>query len=382
MTARNSKLGKNFWLAVFSLVGTTIGAGVFALPYVFSRAGFILGFVELLLITALMLLVQLMVGEIALRTRGKKRMLGYSALYLNKIWHRMLIISTIFSGIGSLLAYLILAGNFISVLFGWGVLSSTLLFFVIWFFSILIKSKTFGKTEFYLGRLSIAFIIFIALFNLRYINFENFLAIDISNIFLPYGVILFAVSGAYVIPEMEEIISANKRQLKKAIIFGTLIPTVAYLLFVIAVVGVSGSFTTPDAISGLAHILNSKFILIIGALVGLVAVFQASLSYGIYFKETLWYDLKINKWLAWILSGSLPLLLFLLGARSFVQVIGVIGSVFIGFQFIMILWMHKRSKSSETKPDYEIKFPKNIYWILAALLSLGAILEVCYNLSP
>ncbi len=376
----NSKLGKNFWLAVFSLVGTTIGVGIFALPYVFSRPGFILGFVELLLITALMLLVQLMVGEIALRTRGKKRMLGYSALYLNKIWHRMLIISTIFAGIGSLLAYLILAGNFISILFGWGVLSSTLLFFVIWFFSILIKAKTFGKTEFYLGRLSIAFIIFIALFNLRYVNIENFLTFDFGSILLPYGVILFAITGAYVIPEMEEILSSDKSKLKKAIIFGTLIPVITYLLFVVAVVGVSGFFTTPDAISGLAQALNSKFILVIGALLGLVAVFQASLSYGIYFKETLWYDLKINKWLAWILSGSLPLLLFLLGARSFIHVIGIIGSVFLGFQFIMILWMHERSKSSETKPEYEVKLSKNIYWILAAFFGLGAILEVWYNI--
>lgn len=378
----NNKLGKNFWLAVFSLVGTTIGAGIFALPYVFSRAGFIFGFTELLILTALMLLIQLMVGEIALRTRGKKRILGYSELYLNKIWHRMLTISTIFASIGSLLAYLILAGNFISIIFGWGIFLSTLLFFIIWFFFILIKARTFGKTEFYLGRLSIAFIIFIALFNLRYINIENFLTFDISNVFLPYGVILFAIAGAYVIPEMEEILGHDKRQLKKAIIFGTLIPVVAYLLFAVAIVGVSGSFTTPDAISGLAQALNSRLILIIGALAGLIAVFEASLSYGIYFKETLWYDLKINKWLAWILSGALPLSLFFLGARNFIKVIGVIGSVFLGFQFIMILWMHKRSKSSETKPDYEIKLSKNIYWILAALLSLGAILEVWYNLSP
>lgn len=381
MDISNSKLGKNFWLAVFSLVGTTIGAGIFALPYVFSHAGFIFGFVELLMLGVLMLLIQLMVGEIALRTRGKKRILGYSQLYLDKIWHRMLTISTILAGIGSLLVYLILAGNFISIIFGWGTFSSVLLFFTIWFFSILIKARTFGKTEFYLGRLSIAFIIFIALFNLRYIHIENFLALNIGNILLPYGIILFAITGVYVIPEMEEILGHDKRQLKKAITFGTLIPVVTYLLFVVAVVGVSGSFTTPNAISGLAQALNSRLILIVGALAGLIAVFEASLSYGIYFKETLRYDLKINKWLAWILSGMLPLLLFLLGARSFIQVIGVIGSIFLGFQFIMILWMHKRSKSSETKPDYEIKLSKNLYWILAALLGLGAILEVWYNLS-
>lgn len=382
MNISNSKLGKNFWLAVFSLVGTTIGAGIFALPYVFSRAGFIFGFMELLILGVLMLLIQLMVGEIALRTRGKKRILGYSQLYLDKIWHRLLTISMILAGIGSLLVYLILAGNFISIIFGWGIFSSVLLFFTIWFFSILIKARTFGKTEFYLGLLSIAFIIFIALFNLRYINIENFLALDIGNVLLPYGIILFAITGVYVIPEMEEILGHDKRQLKKAITFGTLIPVVTYLLFVVAVVGVSGSFTTANAISGLAQALNSRLILIVGALAGLVAVFEASLSYGIYFKETLRYDLKINKWLAWILSGVLPLSLFLLGARSFIQVIGIIGSVFLGFQFIMILWMHKRSKSSETKPDYEIRLSKNIYWILAALLCLGAVLEIWYNLSP
>ncbi|MFH1392825.1 MAG: aromatic amino acid transport family protein [Patescibacteria group bacterium] len=41
-----NKFDKNFWLAVFSLVGTTIGAGIFSLPYVFAKAGFLIGFIE------------------------------------------------------------------------------------------------------------------------------------------------------------------------------------------------------------------------------------------------------------------------------------------------------------------------------------------------
>ncbi len=48
---------KNFWLAVFSLVGTTIGAGIFSLPYVFAKAGFFVGLAELIVLVFIVLLI-------------------------------------------------------------------------------------------------------------------------------------------------------------------------------------------------------------------------------------------------------------------------------------------------------------------------------------
>ena len=220
----------------------------------------------------------------------------------------------------------------------------------------------------------------ISSFNIGYIDFNNFKSFNIDNILLPYGVILFAIAGYYVIPEMEDIIGTSKRKLKNAIIYGTLIPAAIYLFFIFIVLGVSGNLTSPDAISGLASALNSKVVLLLGSFLGLLAVSGASLSYGIYIKETLWYDFKINKWLAWFLVGAAPLALFLAGARNLIMVIGIIGALFFAFQAVVVLLIHKKSKSSEIKPDYEVNLPGFVYYLIGLVAIFGALLEVWYNI--
>ena len=370
----------NFWLAVFSLVGTTIGAGIFSLPFAFFKAGFIIGLLEFVVLVAAVLLIQLIIGEIALRTKGEKRFVGYAQEYLGYGWKLFVTISTLLGGVGVLLVYIILAGRFLSFLISQSAALSSLIFFAVWFLFILAKPKMFGKTELIFSFSVISIIILISSFNIGYIRFDNFKGLDIGNLLLPYGVILFAISGFYVIPEMEDIVGTQKRKLKKAIICGTLIPAAIYLFFIFIVLGVSGNLTSPDAISGLADALNSRVILLFGSFLGLLAVSGASISYGIYIKETLWYDFKINKWLAWFLVGAAPLMLFMLGVRNLVTVIGIVGALFFAFQAIVVLLIHKKSKSSEIKPAYEIKLPDFVYYLIGLLAILGALLEAWYNI--
>src|SRR3989344_3460117 len=101
----NNKL-ENFWLAVFSLVGTTIGAGIFSLPYVFFKSGFIIGFLEFIFLVAVVL-----------------------------------------SGFGVLLFYMLLAGRFLASLFNLDAFTGSIIFFVIWFLAILSKPRLFGGAE-------------------------------------------------------------------------------------------------------------------------------------------------------------------------------------------------------------------------------------------
>ncbi len=376
--AENKRRG-NFWLAVFSLVGTTIGAGIFSLPYAFFRAGFIIGLLEFIALITVVLLIQLIIGEIALRTKGKKRFIGYAEQYLGYKWKLFVTISTLLGGIGVFLVYIILAGHFLSFITGQSAVSSSLVFFAVWFLLILIKPKMFGRTELIFSFSVILIIILISALNVGYIKFNNFNGFNAYNILLPYGIILFAISGYYVIPEMEDIMGVQKRKLKRAVIYGTIIPAAVYLFFVFIVLGVSGDLTSPDAISGLANALNSKTILLFGSFLGLLAVSGASLSYGIYIKETLWYDFKINKWLAWFLTGAAPLALFMSGVRDLVLVISVMGALFFAFHAVVVLLIHKKSKSSEIKPDYEVNLPDFVYYLIGLMAILGALLEVWYN---
>lgn len=378
ITAANSN--KNFWLAVFSLVGTTVGAGIFSLPYAFLKAGFAIAFFEFIFLLGIVLLTQLIFGEIVLKIKGKKRLIGLSEEYLGRDWKLPVTISVILGGIGVLLVYIILAGYFLSFIINQSVFFSSLIFFAFWFLLTLVKPKVFGGIELIFGFSIILITLFIASFGADRINFSNFSGFNISDLFLPYGVILFAISGYCVIPEMEDILGIEKRKMKKAIIYGTLIPAAIYLLFVIIILGVSGSIASQDAISGFSTALNSRVILLFGSILGLLAVTGASLSQGVYIKETFLYDLRVNKWLSWFVTGAAPLTLFLFGARHLIAVISVVGALFFAFHAIVILLIHKKLKSSEIKPYYEIKLPNFMYYLIGLFVILGAILEVWYIL--
>ena len=372
------KSKNNFWPAVFALVGTTIGAGIFGLPYVFSKTGFIAGLFEMIILVGIILLIQQILGEIALRTRGRKRFIGYVYEYLNGGWHPWVWASVIFGSVGVILVYIILGGKFLSTILGGGELAGASVFFAVWFLAILARPRFFGRTEFYISFFVIMIIILISLLSVGYIDYDNFKNFDWKNLLLPYGVILFAISGYTVIPEMEDILGGEKRKLSRAITAGTLIPPVVYIVFIFIVVGVSGALTSPDAVSGLASALNSQIILYAGSLMGLLAVSGAALSYGVYAKETLWYDLKLNKWLAWILTGFVPFTFFLLGARNPIAIIGLVGAIAFAFQAVVILKMHRRAKLSGTEPEFKINLPGPVYYIIGAAAVLGAALEIWY----
>jgi len=97
------------------------------------------------------------------------------------------------------------------------------------------------------------------------------------------------------------------------------------------------------------------------------------LLWRVYFRETLWYDLKLSRLSAWALTGLMPLLLFLLGARDIISTVNIVGAVFFGFQVVVILMMHKKSQKSEIQPAYKISLSKPFYYIIGAIAILGAI---------
>src|SRR3990167_9858491 len=193
MVMSENKFGKNFWLAVFSLVGTTVGAGIFGLPFAFFRSGFLFGFIELILLISMVLLIQEILGEITLWTRGRKRLVGLAKEYLGLRWERIVKVSVLSGSAGVLLVYIILGGEFLALIFNKGPLWGSLTFFFFWFFAILIRPKTFGRTEFFVSSLAIFIIVVISLLGIGYVNPENFKGLNVKNLLLPYGIILFAI---------------------------------------------------------------------------------------------------------------------------------------------------------------------------------------------
>jgi amino acid permease len=209
--------------AIATLVGLIIGAGILGIPYVVARSGILIGALNILAIGLVMIFVNLFVGEIVLRTKGNHQMAGYAEKYLGKKGKWLMAAAVILGNYGALLAYIIGEGQALSAIFGGNALYFSLGYFLIVGLIVYRGLKAVEESELYFVSAFILLVIVIVGFNLANMNLGN-IPISDGNFFLPFGVVLFAFLGMMAVPEMHEELKNNWKNMKKAIIIGSIIP--------------------------------------------------------------------------------------------------------------------------------------------------------------
>ena len=381
---------KNFVFALTILVSTIIGAGIFGIPYVVSKSGALLSLFYFLVLGGAAVLVHLLFGEIVLRNEGKRRIVGYAQKYFGKPGKLLMTFSTMAGLAGSLLAYGILAGGFLKIVVSsfWpsAGLSSfifTIIFFCALSFFIFRGLKTIAPIEIFTNVSFFLIILAVFIIGLPKIDFSNFsLADGGQNLFFPYGVIMFSLVGWMAIPEIVDTLKnkEEKKWLKKIIILSTTFCLLLYLFFSFVVFGISGKNTTADSLLGLAPFLGQK-IIFFGALAAILTLIDSFLLIGLSLKNTLVYDLKLSKGLASVITCFLPIILFLVGFQSFIGTIGFMGAVLGTIDGIMIVLMYKKAKKIyDREPEYSLKIPSFLIYLLILVFILGALSQVLYYL--
>ena len=365
---------KKFILAVCTLSGATVGVGIFSLPYIASRAGLGLLLAYFLILGLIIIATHYFFGKVALSSPDNLRLPGYAKLYLGNWGRFFAFAAVVFGFFGTLLAYLIVGGEFLANLlspfFGGSVLFYTLLYFLAGAALIFFDIKAVSQIE--LLGLVLFFGVLITIFfrGLPFWNLENLLASG-GNLslyfFLPYGPILFSLWGADLIPEAEEMLGKDKHLLSKVIISSILVSSLVYLFFVFSILGLTGALTTPEAISGLGGVFGNG-VLSLAFLFGVITTFTSFIALGLTLKKTLWYDFKIPKNLSFLVAVFIPFLLFLLGFKDFIKVIGLVGGIALGIEGILILLMCRKIS------------PRKSFLILPLFLILliGIIYEILY----
>ncbi|MBU4274841.1 hypothetical protein KKE19_03435 [Patescibacteria group bacterium] len=346
---------KKSTLAIATLSGTIIGVGIFSLPYITARVGFGLMFLYLFVLTVLVTLIHLCFSEVALKTPDFLRLPGYAKVHLGN-WGKMAAtVIAIFGSVGALLAYIIIGGGFLANLLvpvlGGSVFLYTILYFILGAFFIFWGIKAISKIEFWglvLFFLSLLFILWRGLpfFEIKNLPFQ--FVNNLGDLFLPYGPILFALWGATMIPEVEEMLGHDKKTIKKVVAIASIIPVIFYLLFIVLVVSISGSATSTEAILGLKNVLGQKVASIM-FFVGFLVTFTSFITIGLTLKKVFWYDLKMPHYFSWVLACSLPFLLYLLGFQDFIKVVGLVGGAMLAFEGVLILLMYQKIKQGRAK---------------------------------
>ncbi len=369
---------KRFLEAVATLVGTTIGAGVLGIPYVVAQSGLLVGLLHIIIIGTAVILVNLMLGEVVLRTKGNHQLTGYAGKYLGTTGKRLVTITMTAGIYGALLAYVIGTGiSLNAILPQLPPLAGSLIFFAIVSAIVYFGLEAVEKSELLLTSVTVTVIITIIVAAVMSGKFSaaNLAGVNLKNAFMPYGVVLFAFLGAVAIPEMKEELGKSRKLLKKAIIIGGLIPLILYTLFTVAVIGISGAATGQIATTDLGARLGE----LMGIFANLFAILAMSTSFialGLALKEMYVYDYKIHKKTAWILTCTVPLAAFLLGIHSFIAVLGIAGAVAGGTEGILLVKMHSKAqeKKAGTKPAYVIKIGR----LMAAALIIMFIAGIIY----
>jgi len=269
----------------------------------------------------------------------------------------------------------LIGGQFLASLFSGSIFLYTFIFFILGAFLIWQGTRSVGPIELILLFIFLTIVLFLFVAGAGRIEVANLSTMKSSYFFIPYGVVLFSLWGTSMVPEVKEMLKGDLKKLRKTIITGIIICVAVYLLFSLLIIGITGEQTTEEGLSGLKGHLG-HWILVIGYVFGIITTFTSFIALGLTIKKVFWYDYHLPKWLAWALASFIPLILFIVGLKSFIEVVGLTGAVMLGSEGILITVLFLKLKKKEKSSKYStLKFFGSA---MISLLVIGVILEIFY----
>jgi hypothetical protein len=199
-------------------------------------------------------------------------------------------------------------------------------------------------------------------------------------LFLPYGVILFSLSGLPAILEMEELLGGNHRRYRLAVTVGSIAAVLLTAGFGFLVWAVTGVNTTQDAAGGLAAALGPGIVTLV-ATFGFLAVTTSFFATAINLQNTFEHDYKLKHGLAWFLTGSVPLAILVAGAKDFVPVVSFTGAVFGGITAFLVALLYVKIAKGGFVKEKKLGAPLWLAYASMAVLALGAAYETLTSAS-
>lgn len=356
-----------------TLIGTVIGAGILSIPYAMAQVGFWIGTVMMIVLGSAMLLRHLMLAEITLRTPHVHQTPGYSGIYLGKFAKHVDTCVTVISRYGSLLAYTVGSAIVLETLLGGTVVFWGCIFFGVGAALVYFGLNIIKKSELYLSSVILVITVVIGVFSWNHIELTNLNFLGFENLILPYGVLLFAYAGSTAIPIMREELKGREKLMLRSIIGATIFIFSVYMIFSFMILGVTGLETTEVATVGLGERVGPHMLLI-GNLLALFTMATSFLTIGLGTKATFIYDYHVKHSVAWLLTMSVPIVLFLSGARDFITILGITGGVLSSIQtVILILTFWKARKKGWRQPEFNLGPMRVTGVLLIVVFLIGAI---------
>lgn len=366
-----------FIKAVATLTGTTIGAGVLAIPYAVYNAGYWVGALYLAIFGIMAMILNLMLGEIVLRTKKNLPIPELIKLYLGRKGYLLAITALIIIIYGALTAYLRAAGDIMNNLipatsFNWSVV-----FFAISTYFIIKGLKFVSKWEviFVSGMALIILTLWMKALYTNTVDWNQFRLEPFSsleNTIQPYGIVLFSYFGVIAIPQVKSIFSkSNYAQIQSAITLSNTMIILLYSLFITLIIGVTGKLIDPLSILSLGDKLGYETLITI-SIFALFAIITTFITMGLSMIESYMSFIKTKMSIAVILTILPPMTLLLLDWSQFNTLIQYAGGVGVSILAILIVLTFWRSKVvGDLAPAYSLGHLKWVGISMIVLFSFG-----------
>lgn len=311
--------------AVLLTISGIIGAGIFALPYVFVYSNFYFSVIGLAFLTLVTILLNRFYIDVILSVRTDHQLPGYINIYLGPQFRNLAVLNLLISSFGALIAYIKLATNFLLVFFpvtSPALLSNIFIVVIIVLFFLRFRVNLSPLNYLPLLTIFIVLVIFSTTINLNLPPIPSF-----PPIIYFFGVTAFSLSGFTILPEVEELLRRHNQRSKLylASLWSLLTVFVVYFIFSYSIAKLSGQTISPDTISGLNRV--SPLLSRLTSVFGLLIITTISSSFINVIKEIFYRDLSLKLPLSILLSISFPFFSYLLKKITFLEIISLVGSV-------------------------------------------------------
>lgn len=322
--------------AVAMIVTGTIGAGMLGMPYAVAQSGLGIGILYILGVGLLMMGLNILIGEVAIRAGAPLQLAGLAKKYLGR-WGELSVGGLMYTLLfGVLTVYIIGEGEGLSALFGRTPFFWSTVFFLVASVFIFLGVETIKKAELFLTLGLFLVVILVSAWSIRHVSFGNAEYVNLARVLYPYGIILFAFHGTTAIPTAYALVRNKTRDFRRAILISGGIVMAVYLLFTVVAVGVTGAGTTEIATIGLGRAAG-PVASVLGSIFAVLAMGTCFLSAGLSLTNSLAWDFKIPRPLGAAIVVGVPYFLFAIGMRSFISAIEVVGGVLMSAEMILLV---------------------------------------------
>lgn len=320
-------MSRSLLKAILTLVGTIIGAGIFALPIAFAQVGFWPATAVFWLMTLAVLATHLMMVDIELSSKKNVRLAGAVRRWLGEHAFTFASISYPCQLIGASVAYLVLGATFLATLvapLGFHadpvVLQS--LFWLGGAATLIGGLRLVANVESWATWFLLAALLFSSGWMWQHGSVTFFASHWVASLSL-FGVCLFSLGGIPGIGEVVEIVGRDRRRAQIATVVGTLMAAFVSWIFASSFAGHS---LTPDG-----ALLNWML-----AAAGFLAVATSYIVIAQDLRAALLLDLGLHARAAFACALGIPLVITYMMAPSVFGIVSVVGTVFGGANGMLV----------------------------------------------